>query len=67
MEELNAILNKFSESGWDLISSPAKAWLEGKGDKSALIAAIKQADEECGSCGCEFDALYKRALELLAK
>jgi hypothetical protein len=30
-----------------------------------LIKAVDQADKECGSCGCEFDPLYKRALELL--
>ena len=30
-----------------------------------LIKAIKLADEQCGSCGCEFDPLYKRALVLL--
>ena len=30
-----------------------------------LVSAIRQADEECGSCGCEFDPLYKRALELI--
>ncbi len=66
MEELNAILKKFSESGWDLISVPAQAWLDGCEDKGALLAAIKQADDECGSCGCEYDNLYKRALALLA-
>lgn len=66
VEELNAILKKFSASGWDLISAPAQTWLDGNGDKAALIAAIKQADEDCGSCGCEFDPLYKRALVLLA-
>ena len=62
--ELKDIMRKFAESGWDLIDAPAKAWLEGRGDKNALISAIEQADKECGSCGCEFDKLYKRALEL---
>ena len=57
-------MTKFAESGWDLIDAPASAWLEGKGDNNALILAIEQADKECGSCGCEFDALYKRVLEL---
>lgn len=57
-------MKKFAESGWDLIASPAQAWLDGKGDPAALTAAIEQADKECGSCGCEFDPLYKRALEL---
>ena len=62
--ELTEILSKFAESGWDLIVGPSKAWLEGEGDKAGLVAAIEQADKECGSCGCEFDPLYKRALAL---
>lgn len=53
MEELKFIMEKFVASGWDLISIPAQQWLEGK------------ADKECGSCGCELDPLYKRALELI--
>ncbi len=65
VNELKAIMKKFAESGWDLIEVPAKAWLEGKEDKSKVINAIKQADKECGSCGCEYDVLYKRALNLL--
>ena len=65
MEELKAIMEKFVESGWDLISVPARDWLNGTADTGALVAAIEQADEECGSCGCDMDPLYKRALELL--
>ena len=65
MEELKTIMQKFVASGWDLIAIPAHQWLDGKSDKESLISAIKQADEECGSCGCELDPLYKRALELL--
>ena len=65
MEELKAIMEKFAESGWDLISVPAQKWLSGDFDRDAVIAAVKQADSECGSCGCELDPLYKRALELL--
>jgi len=30
-----------------------------------LFAAVEQADKDCGSCGCEFDPLYKKAIELL--
>ncbi|MCL2361703.1 MAG: hypothetical protein FWC73_07825 [Defluviitaleaceae bacterium] len=65
--DLVKIIEKFAESGWDAIDSPAKNWLA---DKSAattteLIKAVKQANKDCGSCGCEFDPLYKRALELL--
>ena len=65
MEELKAIMEKFVASGWDLISVPAQQWLDGKADRDELISAIKQADEECGSCGCDLDSLYKRALVLL--
>ena len=65
MEELKSIMDKFVASGWDLIAVPAQQWLEGTSDKDALVLAIKQADKECGSCGCELDPLYKRALELL--
>lgn len=70
--ELITILEKFAESGWDLIDAPAKAWLtanNGNGvdgsTTAALIKAIEQADAECGSCGCEFDPLYKKALAIL--
>ncbi len=65
MEELKAIMEKFAASGWDLISVPAQQWLDGSSDREALISAIKQADKECGSCGCDLDPLYKRALELI--
>lgn len=65
MEELKSIMEKFAASGWDLISVPAQQWLDGKADKAALISAIEQADKECGSCGCDFDPLYQRALALL--
>ena len=65
MEELKTIMEKFAASGWDLIAVPAKKWLEGTVQKDVLVEAVKQADLECGSCGCEMDPLYKRALELL--
>ena len=65
MEELRMIMEKFVASGWDLIANPAQAWLEGKENREALISAIKQADKECGFCGCDLDPLYKGALELL--
>lgn len=66
--ELNEIIKKFSESGWELIDAPSKKWLADNKSSNAtaeLIKAVEQADKECGSCGCEFDPLYKRALELL--
>ena len=65
MEELKSMMEKFAASGWDLISVPAQQWLDGKFDREAFISAVKQADRECGSCGCEMDPLYKRALELI--
>jgi hypothetical protein len=65
VSELKTIITKFAESGWDLIDGPAKSWLSGDGDNNTLLSAIVQADKECGSCGCEFDVLYKRALELI--
>ena len=66
MTRLTEILTRFRDSGWDLIAAPADDWLNGKYDYKALLAAVKQADEECGSCGCDFDPLYKEALEILA-
>jgi len=48
-----------------LLSIPAQQWLDGKADKDTLISAFKQANEKCGSCGCDLDPLYKRALELI--
>lgn len=64
-EELKSILEKFAESGWDLIDNVSKEYLQGGSTSEELIKAIKLADEQCGSCGCEFDPLYKRALLLL--
>lgn len=67
--ELIKIIEKFSESGWDLIDMPSKKWLTDNKSSNAtdeLIKAVEQADKECGSCGCGFDPLYKRALELLS-
>lgn len=61
------VITRFADSGWDLIAVPSRAWLEGQGDADSLVAVIKQADVECGSCGCEFDPLYKRALVLLER
>ena len=71
-EELNQIITKFAESGWELIDAPSAAWLKANHNGEAseevtneLIESIKKADLECGSCGCEFDPLYKKALVLL--
>lgn len=43
----------------------SKEYLNCEKNKDQLIEAIKLADKQCGSCGCKFDPLYKRALELL--
>lgn len=66
--ELVGIVEKFAGSGWDLIDGPSKAWLSASESAEAredLLKAVMRADRECGSCGCEFDPLYKRAIELL--
>ncbi|MGI6004710.1 MAG: hypothetical protein ACOX88_04765 [Christensenellales bacterium] len=63
--ELTEIIIKFAASGWDLIAEPSKAWLDNHKTNKELLPIIEQADKECGSCGCEFDALYKRAIDLL--
>jgi flavin reductase (DIM6/NTAB) family NADH-FMN oxidoreductase RutF len=63
-DELKIMLEKFAASGWELIAFPAQMYLQGDGTKETLIAAIEQADRECGNCGCEFDSLYKRFFEL---
>lgn len=65
MEELKKILKKFLDSGWDLISVPSQGYLVGEVSRETLLEAVKQADEECGSCGCELDPLYKRCMVLL--
>lgn len=61
-EELKGIIAKFADSGWDLIAEPSKRWLSGGCKKEELLAAVALADAECGSCGCEFDPLYKKIL-----
>ncbi|WP_124099825.1 hypothetical protein [Ruminococcus sp. Marseille-P6503] len=66
MTELEDIVEKFINSGWELISEPSQDWLDGKITSGELIKAVRIADKECGSCGCEFDPLYKRAVELLS-
>ena len=62
--ELRTILRRFADSGWELISAPSSAYLAGESCRDALVAAVEQANEECGSCGCEYDAMYRRFLEL---
>ncbi len=64
-KRLAEILDKFAACGWDLLEGPAKAYLAGGENREELVKALLQADAECGSCGCEFDPLYKEALRLL--
>ena len=66
--ELQKIVEKFAASGWEMIDVPSKAWLADMNSatkKQKLIEAVKKADKDCGTCGCELDALYKKALTLL--
>ena len=65
-EELTKIITKFAASGWGLIDEPSKAWLDSRKSNEELLPVIVQADKECGSCGCEFDPFYKRAIVLLS-
>lgn len=65
MEESKEMMEKFAASGWELLSLPALRWLKGNADGDESISAIMRADKECGNCGCEFDPLYKRAIELI--
>ena len=69
--KLAGIIEKFAASEWDGISGASAKWLESmnSGDLSKeaaveLEAALLKANEECGDCGCEFDALYKQALAM---
>ena len=67
------IMKKFAEADlpeeWGLKAAAAE-WLEGKDDaeksKAAaakVVPALEKAVEVCGSCGCDFDGLYKEALK----
>ena len=54
--ELVALVEKFAESGWDLIGEPAKAWLAAYSSGRDLNAAAEvllkpsnSADVECGA------------------
>lgn len=62
--EVKNILEKFAHSGWNLIAAPAEKWLNGVECQTELLTAIREADRQCGSCGCEFDPFYKRILSL---
>ena len=65
-EELFMIMTKFADSGWDLICESSEAWINGKKSNDEILPVIVQANDECGRCGCEFDPLYKKAIDLLS-
>ena len=65
MDDLKQLLQRFADCGWELIALPSRAYLAGEGNTGTLRAALEQAQQECGSCGCELDPLYPRALALL--
>ncbi|MDD4546462.1 MAG: pyruvate:ferredoxin (flavodoxin) oxidoreductase [Oscillospiraceae bacterium] len=67
------LMKKFADSDipaeWGL-KEAAQEWLDGKDDASAskaaavkVVPALEKAILECGSCGCEFDSLYKEAIK----
>ena len=72
-KEFIGIMKKFAESEWDLIDGISRAFLDAVEEDEILDddfimelqEVIEEADKVCGSCGCEYDPLYKRALELI--
>jgi len=69
--KLAEIIKVFADSEYDVINGASAAWLEamnnGEASKAAaadLTKALRAANAECGDCGCEFDALYKKALAM---
>ncbi len=52
MEELEAIMQKFAASGWDLIAVPAQEWLDGKADKDTLVIEISERGAVMASSTC---------------
>jgi hypothetical protein len=72
-KEFIGIMKKFAESEWDVIDGISRAFLDAVEEEEIvdddflmeLQEAIEEADRVCGSCGCEYDPLYKRALELI--
>lgn len=65
--ESQAILSWFSQCCWPLLATASQDYLAGKIDKAALLEVMKEADCQCGSCGCEFDALYKKVIAILSQ
>lgn len=67
--ELINMLTKFENSEWELIALSSKKWKQStnptKQETFELLEAIEKANIECGSCGCEYDELYKKAILIL--
>ena len=61
MEELRGILERFAGSGWELIALTSRRWLDGQENREELV----RAQQICGTCGCDLDSLYPKALRLL--
>lgn len=57
MDELNAIWEKYSASGWTVTNETRKPYLEAAGDSARQAARRSDAPPEG-----EYDALYKRML-----
>lgn len=55
MEELNMISEHFAASDWDLTVVPSRQWLEEGCEKAAPASVVRQAEQECGGCGCDLD------------
>lgn len=49
MEELEAIMQKFAASGWDLIAVPAQEWLDGKADKDTWYQQLNRLIKNVGT------------------
>ena len=40
-------------------------WLDGQENREELVRALQRAQRICGTCGCDLDSLYPKALRLL--
>ena len=63
MNELRTIVQKFAQSGWNLLEGVCTEWLDGKRSDIELYEVIKLAEDECGDCGCEFDEINQQKNE----
>ena len=64
MDELKAILERFADSGWELIAVPSRLWLDGQPDLPMLRNAILQATGVAiDSCPITPHILYRKFKE----